>query len=512
MEKELMDKEVLCILATRQIQRFMFKSNSYLDTIGGSDLVKEIQEKAIRYAVTHIDPPLREDEYSLSLEPDVQIPYFFSDKIRFQLLTCNAGNAMCLVRTGELCQKIIRKISRFYLDNAYSLNLAAAVTEKTENFGTDLFNLYQKLGNIKASCDISDPAGAPPVVVKEKRTGLPAIGINPETGEYYSRSSLLRRQVALKRRLVLDMNELQTTTGFDGKEYLAVIHADGNNLGITIGRILHNFPGYIEGTYTRRQISRNIDHIYQHLMDKTLVQMREYYDGLDIPGKSDFDHAFHVCHQGGDDINIMCDAKLAVPFLNLLFDNLKGMMLWESETLTVPLYMCAGIAYVLKDQSFHSAYRLAEECCDHAKQVAKKNENLRNGLAGNWIDFQVCDAANTQELDMLREKAYITKEQIHMQRRPYCLDPETKDESVSYYRFLERARRLKELKLTRQQQEALRLSYMMGYQEFRRWIRFNKKNGLDLTALLGSAMQRDDDGQLYALWFDSAEMMDFIPE
>ena len=182
MEKELMNKEVLCILDTRQIQRFMFKSNSYLDTLGGSDLVNEVQEKAIRYAVTHIDPPLHEEEYSISLDPDTEIPYFTSEKIQFQLLTCSAGNAMCLVRTGALCQKIIRKISRFYLDYAYSLNLVAAVTEKTDDFGRDIFHLYKKLNAIKASCDISDPVGPISVVVREQRTGQPAIGQDEKTG------------------------------------------------------------------------------------------------------------------------------------------------------------------------------------------------------------------------------------------------------------------------------------------------------------------------------------------
>ena len=512
MEKELMNKEVLCILDTRQIQRFMFKSNSYLDTLGGSDLVGEIQENAIRYAMTHIDPPLREEEYSLSLDPDTEIPYFGSDKIQFQLLTCSAGNAMCLVRTGELCQKIIRKISRYYLDYAYSLNLVASVTEKTDHFGRDIFHLYRKLNAIKASCDISDPVGPLPVVVREQRTGQPAIGQDAETGEYYSRSSYLRRQAALQRRLVVDMQEMQTTTGFDGKEYLAVIHADGNNLGITIGKILQNSPSYSDGVRARRQISKNIEQIYRYVMDKTKAQILEYYNNLDIPGKLDFHYAFHVCHQGGDDINIICDARLAIPFLNFLFENLQGMTLWKSDTLTVPLYMCAGIAYVVKEKGFHSAYQLAAECCDSAKKVAKKEENLRNGLAGNWIDFQICDTTNTQELDLLREKSYITQEQIHMQMRPYCLDPEVKEESVSYERFLERVRILQNAKLTRKQQEALRLSYMMGRQEFRRWIQYNQYNGFDLTELLGNAIYRDADGQMHALWFDSVEMIEFIPK
>lgn len=512
MEKELMNKEVLCILDTRQIQRFMFKSNSYLDTLGGSDLVAEIQEKAIHYAMTHIDPPLREEEYSLELDPDAEIPYFSSDKIQFQLLTCGAGNAMCLVRTGELCQKIIRKISRYYLDHAYSLNLVASVTEKTEHFGNDIFHLYKKLNAIKASADISDPLGPLSVVVREQRTGQPAIGQDPETGEYYSRSSYLRRKTALSRGMVVDMQEMQTTTGFDGKEYLAVIHADGNNLGITIGRILQNSTSYRDGVWARRQISRNIRKIFTHLMEKTLEQIHEYYGHLDIPNKRDFPYAFHLCSQGGDDINLICDARLAIPFLSFLFDNLQGMMLWESDTLTVPLYICAGVAYVQKEKGFHSAYQLAAECCDSAKKAAKKEENLRDGLAGNWIDFQICDTANNQELDFLREKSYITKEQIHMQMRPYCLDPEVKEEPVSYARFLERVRSLQQAKLTRQQRETLRLSYMMGRQEFRSWIQHSRDNGLELTGMLGNALHRDADGQLHALWFDSVEMMEFIPE
>ena len=512
MEQDLMNKEVLCLLDTRQIQRFLFKSNSYMDALGGSDLVAEIQLEAIHYAMTHIDPPLQEGEYALSLDPDEEIPYFTSDKVQFQLLTCGAGNAMCIVRTGALCQKVIRKISRYYLDHAYSLNLVASVTEKTDHFGTDIFHLYKKLNAIKASADISDPLGPLSVVVREERTGQPAIAREPLTGEYYSRSSHLRREAATIRGEVVDMQQMQTATGFDGKEYLAVIHADGNNLGITIGRILQNTDSYRDGVWARRQISKNIRYIFDRSMELTMEQVKAYYDTLDIPGKYDLKYAFHVCHQGGDDINIICDARMAIPFLQFLYENLRGMKLWESETLSIPLYICAGVAYVQKEKGFHSSYQLAVECCDSAKKVAKKAENLRDGLAGNWIDFQVCDTVNNQELDFLREKSYITKEQIHMQMRPYCLDPEAEEDAVSYSRFLERVRSLQKANLTRQQLEALRLSYMMGRQEFRRWIRHSQNSGLDLTKLLGDALHRDADGQLHALWFDSVEMIDFIPE
>ena len=44
-----------------------------------------------------------------------------------------------------------------------------------------------------------------------------------------------------------------------------------------------------------------------------------------------------------------------------------------------------------------------------AKKAAKENCNLRNGLAGNWIDFQLLGNPNSQNLDMLREQSETTE-------------------------------------------------------------------------------------------------------
>ena len=76
MDQDLMGKEVLCILDTRQIQSFMFRSNSYVDTLGGSDLMVHILEDGIRNALHSVNPPLQETQYDLSMDPDAPIPYF----------------------------------------------------------------------------------------------------------------------------------------------------------------------------------------------------------------------------------------------------------------------------------------------------------------------------------------------------------------------------------------------------------------------------------------------------
>lgn len=511
MEKDLLGKEVLCILDTRQIQRFVFRSNSYIDVIGGSDLLTHILDDAIKYALHHIDSPLGEDEYDLSMDPNVEkIPYFVSERIQFQLIICTAGNALFIARTGELCQKIIRKVSRYYLDHGYSLNLATSVTEKTKNLGSDIFRLYQRLNAMKASCDISDPLESLPVVIREKNTGEPAVYLDEKTGEYYSLSSAIRRREAGKRKTVVDLKKMKTYPGIDGKEYRAVLHIDGNNLGITIGKILQDTESYEEGIRARRRINRNISGMFRRTLEKTLCQLEEEY-AAHYGKEADFSSRFYVIHNAGDDINCACSAELAIPFLNRFYQNMEGSALWDEPGLVIPLYACAGIAFVTPRISFHEAFHLAEACCSSAKSRAKEEKNLRNGLAGNWIDYQVRDQDNAQELSLLRRQSYITGERIDLLLRPYSLNPQDQGEAYSYGKLLERAARIHGLPRDEQRDKLLRQSYGMGRLEFKRWIDQMDREGLDLTELLGNPLFEDREKNRHATWFDATELSPFVP-
>ncbi len=159
--------------------------------------------------------------------------------------------------------QIIRRISRYYLEHAYSLNLSAAAVLKTDNLGNDIFNLYTKLNNIKAASDISDPLGTLPVVMRERHTGEPVVLFDKDGGDYISRSSVIRRKEAKKRKELFDIKDIRTTRIGGKADYLAYIHADGNNLGITIGGILQKTPDYIQGIIARRMINRNIENAYR---------------------------------------------------------------------------------------------------------------------------------------------------------------------------------------------------------------------------------------------------------
>ncbi len=511
MDNYLMDKEVLCILDTRQIQSFMFRNKEYMDTLGGSDLIIHILNDAIQFALNNIDEPLNENEYDLLDDPDETPKYFESEKIKFQLIISTAGNAICIVRTGRLCSKIIRKISRYYLDHGYSLNIAAAVTEKTDNFGADISHLYRNLNKQKASANISNPIGALPIVIREKNTGDSVIGQDKKTGEYYSKATLIRRTEASYREHIINMNDMLTHKCKSGKEYLAVIHADGNNLGITIGRILQTTADYKTGIRARRKVNKCIKDIYSYILDNTVRELKEYYYSGNN-SDSDFEYAFNIIHQGGDDINIICRADMAVVFVESLYKYLKGQCLVSADNTKIPFYICTGIAFVTKDCTFQYAYEMAQDCCDSAKKEAKEEKNLREGLAGNWIDFQVCDSSDSQKLDLLRKMQYITSEDINLCMRPYCIDEESAGEIYNFEQLITLCHKLRSLKLSKTDSMMLSQSYSTGRAVFESWIEDMKDRGIDLYDILGSPLYRDDNRKLHATWYDMIQIMDFIKE
>ena len=178
----------------------------------------------------------------------------------------------------------------------------------------------------------------------------------------------------------------------------------------------------------------------------------------------------------------------------------------------MPLSCCAGVAIVRSDCDFHFAFDLAEECCANAKKTAKTERNLRGGLAGNWIDFQVLDNPRSQELELLREENYRTADQGSLLLRPYCLDPEAEDEPFAWGKLLERLRALKQAPKNLTQNQVIHHLYTLGTDPFDHWTDRISREAPEVFRALGSPVWRDPDNRKHATWFDPFEMTDFIPD
>ena len=348
------------------------------------------------------------------------------------------------------------------------------------------------------------------MVMRERRTGDPVVAFDEERGDYVSRASRIRRKESARRKASVTPEDIPVTRAYDQREYWATIHADGNNLGNSIGRIMQANASYLQGTRIRRQINQSIVSHYNRILGRALAELETFFCASgDTPDA--FRREFVVVHQGGDDVNCICNGRLAIPFLHFFYRNLAGTCLWDSPELKLPLYICSGIAFVTRGTGFHAAFHLAEECCKSAKMAAKKEYNLRDGFAGNWIDFQICDNLSVQRLDILRKRSYVTWEGVDLMLRPYCLDPEAEGESVSYDRMLRRVRGVQGLRLDALQQRMMRESFAIGKREFYTWANKLRQRGTDLEAKLGKPLCRGHEGEEHAAWFDAVELSDFIP-
>ena len=149
MDSGLLSREVLCIMDIRQIQTYLFHVNSQEAVKGGDRMVKRILEDALAWAVGQIDPPLAANQVDLTNRPtDEPIPWFRDPHIQVQMINSVAGNATLLFRTGDLCQKVLHKVSRYVLEQSYGLDFAAAAVAKKESLSDDINSLYDRLGGL----------------------------------------------------------------------------------------------------------------------------------------------------------------------------------------------------------------------------------------------------------------------------------------------------------------------------------------------------------------------------
>jgi len=328
------------------IQDFIFKTNKLQEIVGASEIVKNIAK--------HF-----EDNY----KPD-------------EILINAAGNIKA-VFTEDECQKVVKEFPKKIMLSAYGITLSQAVVKISSNIVTqeDINKLEQRLkvqrNKVSTSLDLSlnimelNPSTAKPVVTYKKiqKKSVPVDMATKQKIE--ANDAFFSKNLHLKEfKNLSDMS--------NGKNKIAVIHADGNGLGMLIPKL--------------------------HKQGKKLS---EFSKALDSATKEAFERAktdemsIRDVILGGDDMVVICNANNALNFTK------NFLLYFEEETekqIGSKLTACAGIAYTNEKYPFHYAVSLAESLCDASKKHAKKiNEelapsclmfhNIQSASFENWGKF-----------------------------------------------------------------------------------------------------------------------------
>lgn len=417
---------LLAMYDVRGIQNYIFKTNKIKDIIGASNLVENIILEGLN-AIIKNDKDLSKTACLTDWENDDSEAFLSDESIQMQVLFIGGGNAYVLYRNKDICTKLNRGLSKYILEHTYSLNLAVAVIDKTDNYNDDYKKINEKMLDIKSKMPQTKPMGAFPFMAIDHSTGYPLsseFNYDKEK-EYVSTETKLKRDSAIaiikKEKGIKEDEEANKIldnmiTKKGENSFLAVVHIDGNSMGNRIKEIMKDKKTYSDAIETMRKISKTLKNTFN-----------ECYNTM----SKEIDYTKHrKIIVAGDDVTFICNAQYAITavkdFLNLVAQ--KDMYLDEAlskdkNRKNYAMSACAGIAFFKSHFPFSVAYEVAEACCANAKQKAKLAENRDggkvDGMIGCYLDYQVCTHIKATDLQGYRVRNYTMTDGTSMIYRPY---------------------------------------------------------------------------------------------
>ena len=532
---------VLAMYDVTGIQSYIFKTPKMKDAIGASAIIEDIIQDALCDAVSDLDKcktcDVEKISRDLEWKTEEGIRHFDDKNVKdVKVVYIGGGNGFVIYKDKETAVEVSKKMAKYVLDSTYSLQLAVAIVKKTDNYSEDYTDVMNKMTDIKAKMKKSSPIGAFPIVKTEYSTGCPI------KEEGLSAESILKRNKASEKRKGIDKeyNKIDSYVEKKGSDsMLAVVHIDGNNMGLRIRALMEGDKNSKENqTYDKavnriRRISFNISNSYKKVFD----DMKDYFDSL-LEGNSQNqlfkekrvrDAFVMKIITAGDDITYICNARIALATVEYFSKKIseKGLidgckpeelkeMCVENER-DYKFSVCGGVAYFNSHFPFNIAYDVAESCCESAKKRAKKEDNEDEfHRIRNWVDYQFCRSVQSRDLSEERRKRYRSPDGKSLLKRPYCIptDAETEQDykeictMINYDVFckdMEDYVLEKSGSVPRSHVKKLRDCYSMGKIQVDKFCAFLDSRGIEMPKDMYQAIT---EGEEVAHLYDALEVAD----
>ena len=377
-----MGTTVLALYDFASKQEFIYRTSKIKEISGASDLLSKIYEKLID--VVNDTDKLDNQKYSViyDVKTDFSLSGFEESNADGIVLYDGGGNLMVLYRDKETYKAVNRIASVYLLENVPTLHMIASCVECGGNFESDVKRLYRQNRINKNFYPASDIVAVTPMTQIDPMTFLPVVRKDKKLKQSISadRDAKIKAYDPQKNREINDLENLEGLT--------AVIYIDGNSMGQKLQKC--SDPDYNKGVFKLREFSENTNNDF---VVKPLEKIEEFIKNSKYKG-------YRQVIGGGDEITIICDARIALEVVRIYFETLKS----GDDN-----YACAGISVFHAKAPFTIAYEIAEAACESAKQRAHKEND-------NYLDFYYCHAGITNDFETLRGREQsITK-------RPYRFD------------------------------------------------------------------------------------------
>jgi hypothetical protein len=500
---------ILAVYDTVGIQNYIFASNKLAENVGGSKLVADIFAKWLPSVISEVTGEEVADwRKGGALKPE----------LKAEIIYQGGGNAYVAFADEETLQAVTKNFLTRVSAGSPGVGIAVAAIETAlvgNTYKTDFERLNKRLSVVKGGFNNPPFAGNQPITKQSGRTGLPVSEYRD--GEYLSASQVKKRDrytlfKAENKSKIEDFSDLAFEKGSDS--LIAIIHADGNNMGSRIKTFMEQFNTYAEAVPAIRALSDKIDKCYKAALDKTIKAFNDEYadyllrrkeQGLPTPKKKnkndiieDFDEPpLLKLISDGDDITLVIGGRFALDCAALLLREIEKTDVNERPFADVVPTACAGVVLFHDHYPFSEAYKLAEELCASAKKPSREKD-------GSYIDFHLHQSGSVASLHHLRERQFVVDGKSLIARPWRILTTET-PQTPKFSWFEKNIRIFKDdNKIPRNKTKALRNAIAAG--ETQADIAISQMRGNELPEL--PKIENPSNKSKYAAYFDLLELYD----
>lgn len=389
------------------IQGFIFQTNKLKEIVGASELVEQI-------CTNEFDTFCEEKGIKLSSD---------------DFIIKAAGNIKYLFQSDEDCKLIVKEFPKRIANLAPGITISQAVVQYCENLPDTINALETKLKAQQSKVSMPIESGFMGLE-RDRRAGGVAVPQNVENEIIcsateakikFSKKAQVFKSVAGEENVNIDNLPLVVEKITEGSKnsWLAIIHADGNALGIllqTLGKKLK------EKSFSEEKVksafstfSRNIDTATKNAAQsafKKIVENIWTNDKLTC-------YPIRPVILGGDDLTVIIRADLAldftIEFLKAFETQTKDQFAFLKDKYRVDgfengITACAGIAYIKEKYPFHYGVHLAELLTSKAKKFSTQDkfkkfpDNEGINIPPSSLSFYKVQSSFIESLDDMTKK------------------------------------------------------------------------------------------------------------
>ncbi|MDR2132077.1 MAG: hypothetical protein LBP30_01890 [Clostridiales Family XIII bacterium] len=482
-------KPIFAVYDTTGIQSYIFSSNKLSENVGASRLVRRLfyddeEQSAVREGVL----PSIVREFGGNTDYAEKPGRAFSLDSPAEIIFYGGGNAYVAYRDQKTFQKVTERFLRKVYECTHSVGIAVAAveTEFGNTYQADYRRLNARLALAKGGLNRPVPAGNQAITRQSTRTGMPVVAFEKrdrEGGEWLSREQVLKREADEKR---MEFDKLC------GKEesFIAVVHADGNNMGRDISAFIADAETYADAVPKMRGLSLAIDKAFADARRAANEMLAE----KDVP--------YIELITDGDDTTIVLPGKYAIAYAAALLREIEKQPspFGDASKLTA----CAGVSIFHRHYPFSSAYMIAEDACASAKGPSRTE-------TGSYIDFHLHQSGTVLDLSRLRERQY-TLDGEPLYARPWKISGDANDvPDFSWFETMQRDWKNKgSQEWPRSRLKGLRNALGAGVEAAKLYIEQCASRGYVLPKDRGAASQNDD--AYLRRYYDVLELADEYEE